>query len=150
MSLETKNTEIALLYSQLNDLEYILKIREEELHDLRNSTKSLVEMSSALESNEIDREEMQRKVTEYQHKYDAILNREETMENELVQYIKQDRTSGDWERKNQSLQTELEIVLDELTSARKEIEELLVFRTEVVELQSKIEMLKQRLQHPKG
>ncbi|MEN9964722.1 MAG: hypothetical protein RL582_1817 [Bacteroidota bacterium] len=147
MSSDSKNPEIALLQSQLNDLEYLIEMREEELNDLKSSTQRLAEMRSMLESNQIDREDLQIKETDFQQKYQAILNREEAMENELVQYIEQEKSVVDWEKKNQSLQTELEIVLDELTAARKEIEELTAFRSQVVELQSKIEMLNQRLQH---
>ena len=147
MSSDSKNTEIALLQSQLNDLEYLIEMREEELNELKSSTQTLAELRSMLESNEIDREDLQIKVTDFQQKYHAILNREEAMENELVQYIEQEKSVVDWEKKNQTLQTELEIVLDELTAARKEIEELTAFRSQVAELQSKIEMLNQRLQH---
>jgi chromosome segregation ATPase len=146
MSSDSKSTQIALLQAQLNDLEYLIGMREDELRELRNSTDSLVEMRSQLESSLLDREEIQRKVTEFQQKYHAILSREEAMENELVQYIGQERTVEDWEKKNQSLRAELEIVLDELAEARKEIEELSVFRSQVIELQSKLEMINLRFQ----
>jgi chromosome segregation ATPase len=146
MSSDSKSTQIALLQAQLNDLEYLIGMREDELRELRNSTDSLVEMRSQLESSLLDREEIQRKVTEFQQKYHAILSREEAMENELVQYIGQERTVEDWEKKNQSLRAELEIVLDELAEARKEIEELTVFRSQVIELQSKLEMINLRFQ----
>jgi chromosome segregation ATPase len=146
MSSDSKSTQIALLQAQLNDLEYLIGMREDELRELRNSTDSLVEMRSQLESSLLDREEIQRKVIEFQQKYHAILSREEAMENELVQYIGQERTVEDWEKKNQSLRAELEIVLDELAEARKEIEELSVFRSQVIELQSKLEMINLRFQ----
>lgn len=146
MSSDAKTTQIALMQAQLNDLEYLIEMREDELRMLRNSTDSLTAFRSQLETSMLEREEMERKISEFQQKYHAILNREEAMENELVQYIGQDRSVEDWERKNQSLRAELEIVLDELAEARKEIEELTVFRSLVTELQSKMEMMSLKYQ----
>jgi predicted nucleic acid-binding Zn-ribbon protein len=134
------------LQAQLNDLEYLIQVREEELQTLRGSSHLIAEMRSQLETNALSQEQLQLLVSEFQQKYDAIRNREETMENELVDHIENEKNVDDWVKKNKSLQTELDIVLDELEQAKQEIQSLTLFKDQVVELQSKLEMLTYRLQ----
>ena len=150
MSSLDNNTTFTMLQAQLNDLEYLIQVREEELQTLRGSSHLIAEMRSQLETNALSQEQLQLLVSEFQQKYDAIRNREETMENELVDHIENEKNVDDWVKKNKSLQTELDIVLDivldELEQAKKEIESLTLFKNQVAELQSKLEMLTYRLQ----
>ncbi len=135
-----------MLQAQLNDLEYLIQAREEELQTLRGSSHLIAELRSQLETNALSQEQLQLLVSEFQQKYEAIRNREEAMENELVDHIENEKNIDDWVKKNRSLQTELDIVLDELEQAKKEIESLTMFKNQVTELQSKLEMLTYRLQ----
>jgi chromosome segregation ATPase len=135
-----------MLQAQLNDLEYLINAREEELQSMRNSNQLIAEMRSQLETNALSQEQLQLLVSEFQQKYNAIRNREEAMENELVDHIENEKNIDDWVKKNKSLQTELDIVLDELEQAKQEIQSLTLFKDQVTELQSKLEMLTYRLQ----
>ena len=146
MSSTDTNTSFSMLQAQLNDLEYLINAREEELQSMRNSNQLIAEMRSQLETNALSQEQLQLLVSEFQQKYNAIRNREEAMENELVDHIENEKNIDDWVKKNKSLQTELDIVLDELEQAKQEIQSLTLFKDQVVELQSKLEMLTYRLQ----
>jgi len=146
MSSSDTNTSFSMLQAQLNDLEYLINAREEELQSMRNSNQLIAEMRSQLETNALSQEQLQLLVSEFQQKYNAIRNREEAMENELVDHIENEKNIDDWVKKNKSLQTELDIVLDELEQAKQEIQSLTLFKDQVVELQSKLEMLTYRLQ----
>jgi len=146
MSSSDTNTSFSMLQAQLNDLEYLINAREEELQSMRNSNQLIAEMRSQLETNALSQEQLQLLVSEFQQKYNAIRNREEAMENELVDHIENEKNIDDWVKKNISLQTELDIVLDELEQAKQEIQSLTLFKDQVVELQSKLEMLTYRLQ----
>ncbi len=146
MSSSDTNTSFSMLQAQLNDLEYLINAREEELQSMRNSNQLIAEMRSQLETNALSQEQLQLLVSEFQQKYNAIRNREEAMENELVDHIENEKNIDDWVKKNKSLQTELDIVLDELEQAKQEIQSLTLFKDQVTELQSKLEMLTYRLQ----
>ena len=146
MSSSDTNTSFSMLQAQLNDLEYLINAREEELQSMRNSNQLIAEMRSQLETNALSQEQLQLLVSEFQQKYNAIRNREEAMENELVDHIENEKNIDDWVKKNISLQTELDIVLDELEQAKQEIQSLTLFKDQVTELQSKLEMLTYRLQ----
>jgi len=75
------------LQFELNDLEYLINLREEELLMLKNKVASITELQSRYDQQLYHMEQMQQFVKEAQQKNIGAVKREIAMEEELIQSI---------------------------------------------------------------
>jgi len=75
------------LQFELNDLEYLIGLREEELLMLKNKVASITELQSRYDQQLYHMEQMQQFVKEAQQKNISAVKRENAMEEELIQSI---------------------------------------------------------------
>ncbi|MEO6668559.1 MAG: hypothetical protein ABIN36_03715 [Ferruginibacter sp.] len=138
--LQQLKSENELLQIQLQDVNDMIRVREEELEILRRTAAHAVELQSRLDINLDEFYQMQDHIGNQQDYQEGAARREASLENELLQSIQ--------------METELYNIRDELASSKaaladinNEIEiipsmykELAVLKTQVAELVSKLEI----------
>ena len=80
---ELKNENEELQY-QLKDLEYLIQLKEEELDDLKKASQQVSSLQSKIDQNLYQFEQMQLFINEEQQKLQGALNREASIEQELI------------------------------------------------------------------
>jgi len=84
-------SENDLLQLQLQDVNYMIRIREEELEILRSKAKNAVGLQSQLEGTFYELEQMQNFIGRKQQEADGAARREAAMEEEIIQSINMEK-----------------------------------------------------------
>lgn len=84
-------SENELLQIQLQDLNYMIEAREEELDMLRKTAAHAVQLQSRLDHNLFEIEQMQEVIGEKQREAQGALKRESSLEAEMFQSIQMER-----------------------------------------------------------
>lgn len=136
---EELRNENEQLQKQLDELEYLIQIKEEELDLLRNESANLSELKSKLQMNLHEFEQMQLHILENKKKAEGAVKREAGLEEELFQSVK--------------VETEYYKIRDELKSTKTALEDIhhqmseaVVLYKQVADLKSKIAELESNLE----
>lgn len=138
--LQQLKSENELLQIQLQDVNDMIRVREEELEILRRTAAHAVELQSRLDINLDEFYQMQDHIGNQQDYQEGAARREASLENELLQSIQ--------------METELYNIRDELASSKAALadinneidiipsmyKELAMRKTQVAELVSKLEI----------
>lgn len=138
--IEILKSENELLQLQLDDVNMMIRIREEELELLREKAKEAHAMQSQLENNLHQFDQMQRNMGKYMQKNDGQEKRLTEMENELYQSIKEQLSYADTLKAFNSMEANLLDTTEELTQATAVYKKLSTMKTQVALTQSNLDM----------
>lgn len=151
LKLKKENEE---LHYELKDLQYLIQVKEEELSSLKAHAEKIAELQSRLDNSLYEIDQIRNQLSEAQHKTAGSLNRELSLEEELIQNIAIEKSYYEIKDKYSSTKSALEDVYKEMEEAGKLYKELEHLNSRVVELESSLEIvkidnqfLKEELQH---
>lgn len=155
--IEILRSENELLQLQLDDVNMMIKIREEELDLLRKRASEASEMQSRLDTNLLEFEQMQHSLGFSQQKNDGAAQRLEQMEEELYASIKNQLKSEERVKDFESLEANLLDTTNELQEAAAAYKQLREIKSKLAATQSDLEIanmeiasLKEELQEVKA
>lgn len=138
--IEILRSENELLQIQLDDVNMMIKIREEELELLRNRAAEAAAMQSQLDTNLLEFEQMQHSIGFSQRKNAGSVKRLEEMEDELYASIKDQLKSADKVKDFESLEANLLDTTNELQEAASAYKQLRDIRSKLAATQSDLEI----------
>jgi oligoendopeptidase F len=133
-------SENELLNIQLEDVNTMIKVREEELELLRERAKEATEMQSKLDNNLNEFEQMQISIGNCQQKNDGHYMRLQEMENELYESVKEQLKYANTLREFNSLQANLDDTNNELQEASAVYKKMAQMKTTLAQTQSNLEI----------
>jgi chaperonin cofactor prefoldin len=155
--IEILRSENELLQLQLDDVNYMINVREQELDILRQTAKEAVAMQSQLDNNLNEFDQMQRNIGKCEQKNVGQEQRLQEMENELYQSIKEQLSYAETLKAFNSMEASLLDTTEELTQASAVYKKLAAMKTQVAQSQSnldiallEIESLKEDLKEAKA
>lgn len=125
---------------QLQDLEYMIQLREEELLEMKAHVAKLAELQSKLDSQLIDIEHLQNIIGNHQQKEIGFLKREASMEDEMLQSIEGESAFYQLQKKLESNEIEINKQMRELKEAVELYHEISDLQKKNTELESALEM----------
>jgi len=128
------------LQFELNDLEYLINLREEELLMLKNKVASLTELQSRYDQQLYHMEQLQGFVKEEQQKNIGALKRENAMEEELIQSIAIEKEYYNLHEQLKSSMIALEDTNNQLSDAVGMYKKLKDMKNRIVALESSLEI----------
>lgn len=129
-------SENEYLQLQLQDVNYMLTIREEELELLREKARQVVQMQSKLEGNYNELAQMQNTIGKTQQQAFGAAKREAAMEQELIQSIHLEKEYYNTRKELVSVTaafTDVDAKLDEAGNVYKDLEDA---KRKIAELES--------------
>ncbi len=133
-------SENELLQLQLQDVNYMISIREEELEILRAKAKNAVMLQSQLEGTFHELGQMQNIIGRKQQEAEGAARREAALEEEVIQSINIEKEFYTIRDKFQSANAALNDLNNELSEVSKVYKELAKARARISELQSLLEI----------
>lgn len=125
---------------QLQDLEYMIQLREEELMEMKAHVAKLAELQSKLDSQLIAIEHMQNIIGNHQQKEIGFLKREASMEDEMLQSIEGESAFYQLQKKLESNEIEINKQMRELKEAVELYHEISDLQKKNTELESALDM----------
>ncbi len=110
-------SENELLHIQLEDVNMMIKVREEELSLLRQRASEATAMQSRLDNNLNEFEQMQHSIGTYQQKNDGHYRRLQEIENELYESVKEQLKYAQTLKEFNSMEANLHDTNNELQEA---------------------------------
>ena len=138
--LDILRSENELLQIQLDDVNYMIQVREEELELLRNRAKEAVAMQSQLDQNLNEFEQMQLHLGKCQQKNSGQSERLEALENELYLSIKEQLGAAETVKHFNSMETNLIDTSNELQQAEAVYQQLIQTKKIAAAAQSELEI----------
>lgn len=138
--IEILRSENELLQLQLDDVNMMIKVREEELDLLRKRAQEASEMQSRLDTNLLEFEQMQNNLGFSQQKNDGAAQRLEQMEEELYASIKDQLKSEERVKDFESLEANLLDTTNELQEAAAAYKQLREMKSRLAATQSELEI----------
>lgn len=138
--IEILRSENELLQLQLDDVNMMIKVREEELELLRTRAMQAAEMQSRLDTNLLEFEQMQNHLGFSQQKNEGASRRLEQMEEELYASIKDQLKSEDKVKDFESLEANLLDTTNELQEAANAYKQLRDMKSKLAATQSELEI----------
>lgn len=138
--IEILRSENELLQLQLDDVNMMIKVREEELDLLRRRAQEASEMQSRLDTNLLEFEQMQNNLGFSQQKNDGAAQRLEQMEEELYASIKDQLKSEEKVKDFESLEANLLDTTNELQEAAAAYKQLREMKSRLAATQSSLEI----------
>lgn len=138
--IEILRSENELLQLQLDDVNMMIKVREEELDLLRRRAQEASEMQSRLDTNLLEFEQMQNNLGFSQQKNDGAAQRLEQMEEELYASIKDQLKSKEKVKDFESLEANLLDTTNELQEAAAAYKQLREMKSKLAATQSDLEI----------
>ncbi len=129
-------SENEYLQLQLQDVNYMLSVREEELELLREKAKQAVQMKSTLEVNYNELAQMQTIIGKTQQQIFGAAKREAAIEDELIQSVQIEKAYYNTKKDLASITaafTDVDSKLDEAGNVYKELEDT---KRKIAELES--------------
>lgn len=136
-------SENEYLQLQLQDVNYMLTVREEELELLRDKARQGVQMQSKLEGNYNEIAQMQITLGKAQQQVYGAARREAAMEEEIIQSVHIEKNYYNTRKELASVTaafTDVDSKLDEVTTVYKDLE---TARRKIAELESLNEIAKE-------
>lgn len=140
-------SENEYLQLQLQDVNYMLTIREEELELLRDKARQAVQMQSRLEGNYNELAQMQITIGKTQQQAYGAAKREAAMEEEILQSIQIEKAYYNTRKELASVTaafTDVDSKLDEVTTVYRDLENA---RRKIAELESLNEIAKEEKEY---
>lgn len=140
-------SENEYLQLQLQDVNYMLTIREEELDLLRDKARQAVQMHSKLEGNYNELAQMQITIGNTQQKAFGAAKREAAMEEELIHSLHIEKAYYNTRKELASVTaafTDVDSKLDEVTTVYKDLE---TAKRKIAELESLNEIAKEEKEY---
>ena len=128
------------LQFELNDLEYLISLREEELVMLKNKVASISELQSRYDQQLYHMEQLQHFVREEQQKNVGALKRENAIEEELIQSIAIEKEYYSLHEQLKSTMTALEDTNNQLSDAVGMYKKLKDMKNRIAALESSLEI----------
>lgn len=125
---------------QLQDLEYMIQLREEELQEMKASVNKLSELQSKIDNQLIAFEHLQNIIGNHQQKEIGFLKREASMEEEMLQSIEGESAFYQLQKKLESNEIEINKQMRELKEAVELYHEISDLQKKNTELESALEM----------
>ena len=125
---------------ELEDLNYLIEAREEELALLRQKAAYAVQLQSKLDQNLHEIAQMQDLLGEQQRQAAGATRREASMENELFQSMQMEREFYDLKDQLQSTQTALSDINHQVQDALGLYKENARLKQKIAELESNLEI----------
>lgn len=125
---------------QLQDLEYMIQLREEELLEMKASVIKLAELQSKIDNQLIAFEHLQNIIGNHQQKEIGFLKREASMEDEMLQSIEGESAFYQLQKKLESNEIEINKQMRELKEAVELYHEISDLQKKNTELESALEM----------
>ena len=138
--IEILRSENELLQLQLDDVNMMIKVREEELELLRARAMQAAEMQSRLDTNLLEFEQMQNNLGFSQQKNEGASRRLEQMEEELYASIKDQLKSEEKVKDFESLEANLLDTTNELQEAANAYKQLRDMKSKLAATQSDLEI----------
>ncbi len=138
--IEILRSENELLQLQLDDVNMMIKVREEELDLLRKRAAEATAMQSQLDNNLMEFEQMQNSIGFSQQKNEGASQRLEEMEQELYDSIKDQLKSAEKVKDFESLEANLLDTTNELQEAAAVYKQLREIRSKLAATQSDLEI----------
>ncbi len=138
--LQLLKSENELLQIQLQDVNYMIKVREEELEMLREKARKAIEVQSRLVENLYEIEQMQNNLGVQQQLSEGAALREAALEEEMMQSIQMETEFYQIKKVFSSTQAELNMLNDELAISADWYRQFTVLKTRVTELESNLEI----------
>ncbi|MEO8771319.1 MAG: hypothetical protein ABI402_14585 [Ferruginibacter sp.] len=138
--LQLLKSENELLQIQLQDVNDMIKVREEELDILRKTAAHAVELQSRLDINLDEFYQMQDHIGNQQDYAEGASRREASLESELLQSIEMETefyNIRDELASNKAALTDINIEMDKMAPMYKEIA---ILKTRIAELESRVEI----------
>ena len=136
---ELKNENQALQL-QLNDLEYMIQMREEELLYLKKTADSIAELQSRFDHNLYEFEQMQNHIGDQQQKAEGAARREIALEDELIQTIQTETAYYELRDQFKSSKAAFDDINSQLEDMSLLYRELADLKSKVTELESNLEI----------
>ena len=148
--LQQLNAENELLILQLEDVNEVIRQREAELDQLRATAVHAKELQSRLDMNLVEFEQMQNNIGDKQQENEGASGRIESLEQELFDSIKMERSYLNILDEKTSLQANLldtNYELDEAASLYKKLKQA---NSELGEVKSTLEICRVEMEYLKG
>ena len=125
---------------QLQDLEYMIQLREEELQEMKANVIKLAELQSKIDNQLIAFEHLQNIIGKHQQNEIGFLKREASMEDEMLQSIEGESAFYQLQKKLESNEIEINKQMWELKEAVELYHEISDLQKKNTELESALEM----------
>ena len=136
---ELKNENQALQL-QLQDLEYMIQMREEELVYLKKAADSVAELQSRFDHNLYEFEQMQNRIGDQQQKAEGAARREIALEDEMIQTIQTETAYYELRDQFKSSKAAFDDINSQLEDMSLLYRELADLKSKVTELESNLEI----------
>jgi len=130
------------LKKELDEINYLISIREEELEILRAKLSQVAELKSELDTNLDQISQMQLHLIDHQRKTEGALKREAALEDELLQSIEMEKAYYDIKEKFDSSLAAVKDMDNELGEAMDMYKQLGDANSKIAELESMMEIFK--------
>jgi len=139
--IKTLKEENESLKKQLDEISYIISIREDELNILREKLGELAELRSELDVNLDQIAQMQLFLNEHQRKTEGAFKREAALEDELVESIEMEKSFYNIRDKYESSRAAIKDMDAELGDALLMYKQLGDANSKIARLESMMEIL---------
>lgn len=129
------------LRKEMDELEFLIEMKEEELGELKSVAKEWAELHSKMDENKIELELLKMKMLEAQQKTASAQKREMALEEEIIYGIETEKNYYELREQYQSSLNTIEIQQEELKSTPALIKELNSLRNQLAEAMSEMELL---------
>lgn len=126
---------------QVDEINYLISIREEELEILRSKLGQVAALKSELDANLDQISQMQLHLNDFQRKKEGAFKREASLEDELVQSIEMEKSFYDIRDKYESSRAAVRDMDAELGDAMMMYKELGDANSKIAELESMLEIM---------
>jgi len=139
--LQIMAAENARLRKEMDELEFLIEMKEEELGELKQIATEWAALHSKLDENKIELERLKYKMLEEQQKMEGAHKREMSLEEEIIYSIETEKNYYELKEQYQSSLNTIEIQQEELKSTPSLIKEVNSLRDKLAEAMSEIELL---------
>lgn len=140
-------SENEFLQLQLQDVNYMIGVREEELEILRSKAKDAVMLQSRLEGTLDELGQMQNFIGRKQQEAEGAARREAAMEEEIIQSLNMEKEYYDIKSRFASTSAALIDINSQLSEAAHVYKELAKANTRIAELESSVEIIEEEKEH---
>lgn len=137
LRLKKENEELQF---ELKDLQYLIKVKEEELFSLKATAEKIAELQSRLDATLYETDQVKLELAEARHQAAGALKREELLEEDLTQNVILQKSYHEINDKYTSAKSALEDVYREMDEAGKLYNELAQQNSRIAELESHLEI----------
>ncbi|MEP6713099.1 MAG: hypothetical protein ABJA37_11810 [Ferruginibacter sp.] len=145
--LQQLKAENELLISELEEMNELIKLKEQELEELKNNATNIKEMQSRLDMNLLQFEQMQNNIGQKQQEAEGASLRMEELEQELYNSIKIENRYNNILDEHVSLQANLLDTNNELEAAAAMYKKAQQLKTALTQTQSRLDMAEMEIKN---